>query len=376
VVQGGAEAYAAALAARLRDRGHEVQALTFGVPGPDVAASVSAWPYRTDQFANQPRARRLAFHALDVYRPATRRAMSDVIRGFRPDVVHTHLLAGLSGSALATPSMLGVGHVHTLHDYWLVCQRSSLTRRDGTMCDTRCLGCRVVTGLRSTLVERHPPGVVVAVSHAIADAHADVAWVSDRVRVILNPAEAAHRTTVPHGGSLTFGYLGRLTVEKGVRTLLDAFAVAASGDHRLVIAGDGPLRPEVDARAGARVEVRGWVDNAAREAFFATIDCLVVPSQWLEPAGLVVAEARARGIPVIGGRIGGIPEMVSPRSAPLLFSPGSVGELAARLGEFASSPELYVNGADDRPMTWDEHVVQVEAAYDDAVFEVASSTAP
>jgi glycosyltransferase involved in cell wall biosynthesis len=299
--------------------------------------------------------------------------MTDVIRTFRPDVVHSHVVTGLSGSVLAVPSELGVAHVHTLHDYWLLCQRSSLTRRDGTACEVRCVGCRVVTGMRRSVIARHPPGVITAVSHAIADEHRSVPWIAERLRVVPNPSDPAPRAEIPHGPHVVFGYVGRLTVEKGVRTLLDAFAVARVEGARLLVAGDGPLRAELEATATPGVEMLGWLDTAARERMLAEIDALVVPSEYRDPAPLVVGEARARGIPVIGARIGGIPELVSPHSAPLLFAPGDVRELAERLTHFARTPTVFV--AEDDPtglMTWEGHLDLMERAYDDAAIAVGS----
>jgi glycosyltransferase involved in cell wall biosynthesis len=222
-----------------------------------------------------------------------------------------------------------------------------------------------VSTLRNRVVQRHPPGVVIAVSRAIADVHAELDWVGGRVRVIPNPTEPASRTSVPHSDALTFGYIGRLTVEKGVRTLLSAFAVADIADGRLLVAGGGPMADEASA-GGDRVEMLGWVDDAARDSFFSAIDCLVVPSEWLDPAPLVVHEARARGIPVIGARIGGIPELVSERSASLLFPAGDVAALRGRLVAFAGDPSRYVDDEISGLMTWEGHLHLVEQAYADA----------
>jgi glycosyltransferase involved in cell wall biosynthesis len=367
-MHGGAEMHAAELAVRLRERGHEVGALTFGIDGPDVVASVRAWPYRTDEYAEQSQARKLVFHALDVYRPATRRSVDAAIAGFAPDVVHTHAVAGFSSAVLSEPSRRGVGHVHTLHDYWLLCQRRSLTQRDGTVCERRCTGCAVVSRVRNAIVERHPPTIIHAVSQAIADAHEErLEWTRSRMRIVPNPTDAAPRTTVrTDGGPVTFGFLGRFTVEKGLRTLVRAFAAASVPGARLFVAGDGPQREEIEAELSPGVELIGWVDEQARAEFLRTIDCLVVPSEYPDPAPLVVNEARARCLPVIGARSGGIPELVSRRSEPLLFPAGDSAALAAQLERFARGPSAFVDEGIGDLMTWDRHLDLVEASYEDA----------
>ena len=152
VIRGGAEKYAAELADRLRQRSHEVEAVTFGIDGPDVAGTVRAWPYRVEDYAGQGLPRRLIFHGLDVYRPATSRAIRDAIQRFSPDVVHSHFVTGLSSAALSEPGRNRIPHVHSLHGYWLLCQRTSLCRRDGTNCDVRCAGCRAVSSVRNAVI--------------------------------------------------------------------------------------------------------------------------------------------------------------------------------------------------------------------------------
>src|SRR5256885_67801 len=130
-VVGGAEQYAAALAARLRTAGHDVRALTLGVEGPDVAGTVAPWPYPIQETPSQPAAKRMLFHAVDVHTPPAGPVTDQVLDQFRPAVVHTHAVRGRSGVALTPPSRRGVAHVHTLHDYWLLCQRNSMVHRDG-----------------------------------------------------------------------------------------------------------------------------------------------------------------------------------------------------------------------------------------------------
>ena len=375
VALGGAERYAAQLAAALRSSGHDVGIVTAGVEdvdavdGVDVVAGIVPWPYRLDTWASQPRWKRLVFHGADVYRASVGTVLGEAIVRFAPDVVHTHAVQGLSATALSTPGGFGRPHVHSLHDYWLLCQRTTLRSRRGRRC-RRCSPCNLLATLRRAALARSSPDVYLAPSTAVARQHAVHARARDRIRVLHHPAptvptrSAAGRTRDPY----TFGYLGQLTEAKGVRTLLAAIGrVAASGrDVRLLVAGDGPLREHVEAHGSVGVEALGWVDVDAREAFFDAISCLVVPSEWEEPAGLVVMEAAARGIPVIGADIGGIPEYVAPASRTLLFSPGDVNALARSMATAIARGERSVAVDTVHLMSWGEHIEQVLAAYDDA----------
>ncbi len=367
-VLGGAELYAHALATRLAARGCEVGAVTLGVDGPGVLATVKPWPVPLEEFASANAIEHALLHARDLYNPDAKRALERALREFRPDVVHSHTVAGLSGVALATPSRLGYAHVHTLHDYWLLCQRMSMVKRSGTACERRCTSCILYSMEREALVRPHPPDVVTAVSYAVAREHErHLPWIRDRLRVLPNPVEPVPVAPRQPGAPVTFGYIGQVTRHKGVPTLVDAFTGAEVGDARLRIAGTGPVYDELSTRTPASVEWLGWVDDAGKDAFFASIDCLVVPSEWKDPAPLVVNEARARRIPVIGARIGGIPELVAPESAALLFPARDVFALRARLEAFAAEPSLYAVTTDvASDNTWDAHLDRMLAAYDDA----------
>jgi glycosyltransferase involved in cell wall biosynthesis len=367
-VLGGAELYAHDLAARLRGRGHDVGAVTLGVEGDGVIASVPPWPYRIDEYASKGAAARALLHVGDLFNVAARRTLDSALRDFGPDVVHSHSVPGMSGAALALPSHRGIAHVHTLHDYWLLCQRLSMVKRSGVACDQRCRSCIAISALRNATIARHPPHVVLAVSEAIAHEHDDIAWVRPRIRVVPNPVEPMSGVERhPPVGPLTFGYIGQVTRHKGVSTLVEAFTAADLGGARLLVAGTGTVRDEQSGTSPPSVEWLGWVDEAGKRAFFSAIDCLVVPSEWKDPAPLVVNEARALGVPVIGARIGGIPELIAPQWEPLLYASGDRAALRSRLELFAADPGKYQAREPSRPAGWDVHLDRILQAYDDAL---------
>jgi glycosyltransferase involved in cell wall biosynthesis len=119
--------------------------------------------------------------------------------------------------------------------------------------------------------------------------------------------------------------VGRLTDLKGGVELVRALprARAALGrELELVVAGDGPERPRMQAEAVARrVPVRfvGWVDRPERERLMRGADLLAVPSVWPEPFGMVGVEAGGVGLPSVAFAVGGIPDWCEP---------GVSGELA------------------------------------------------
>jgi glycosyltransferase involved in cell wall biosynthesis len=131
-------------------------------------------------------------------------------------------------------------------------------------------------------------------------------------------------------------YLGRLAEVKGVRLLMAAWdALAADGGVGvpLVIAGTGPLEPEVTAWAAGRDDVRyvGLYDQDQCQEAIARSVAVVVPSTWLETFGLVVVEAMAAGVPAVAAGHGAFTELVEDGVTGLLHRPGEPASLAACL---------------------------------------------
>jgi glycosyltransferase involved in cell wall biosynthesis len=123
-----------------------------------------------------------------------------------------------------------------------------------------------------------------------------------------------------------------MTAEKGIRLLMDAWAVADVG-LPLVLAGTGPLTDEVASWASGRSDVQylGLRTKAECQALLARASAVVAPSVWLEAFGLVVVEAMAAGVPAVAPAHGAFPELVDDEVTGLLHAPGDAPSLAAAL---------------------------------------------
>lgn len=155
-------------------------------------------------------------------------------------------------------------------------------------------------------------------------------------------------TTILHRGDLdltpppaptneTLLFLGRLTEEKGLRVLADAWKEVEKhrSAGRLIIGGTGPLMEELRNLLSVctRVQFAGFLDHEAKQEVIGCASAVVVPSVWWEPFGLVVCEAYNHGKPVLASASGGLPEIVKDGITGWLHTPGDSAALASQIVE-------------------------------------------
>lgn len=359
-VMGGAEKSVALLAEAQTAAGHSVAAacITPGEWQEELRHGVQVYrmPHETDFWPEEwPEHSVLARGVRRFKQQFNHRIETHFLRAidqFRPDLVHTHSLLDVSTRVWLAAAARGLPVVHTLRDFDLACGNAAMFK-DGKRCERRHLKCRAFTFMKS--VHHRAVDAVVGVGKGILDSHIAMGYFEHVPpalrRVIWNPAVVDgvapdHRRPSREGEPLTFGYLGRINVEKGVGTLLDAGRALPPQGWRLLVAGkeanEGEsLRPRAE---GLPVEFLGFVHP--RE-LFDRIDVLVVPSIWSEPLPRTILEAYAMGVPVIGADSGGIPDLIGPGNADWLFPPGDATALAARMQRVMAAGRGALPGAAD-----------------------------
>lgn len=298
--------------------------------GIDVA-HLQAFPPRThthdlertilhDSDWRDDQSRRIKIH-LDAVAARPHDRLEQAIAGHRPDVVHTHNLPGIGTGVWEVCRRLGVPVVHTLWDYYLLCPRVTLTKRDATPCRPSPLLC----GFRTRRLVRWAPAVsqVIGCSQYVADRHAQF-FPDAAFHVLRNPIEVESDGEIPapRAKPEVLGYIGTIDRIKGVHLLLEAAPRLRALGLRVRLAGDGRLREEVAAAvAGGSVEWDGRVLGDEKKRFFADCDLGIVPSVWAEPGGptFTMAEWLAAGRPVLVSARGGLGEVagVYPGSIPV-----------------------------------------------------------
>src|SRR5579863_7485406 len=164
----------------------------------------------------------------------------------------------------------------------------------------------------------------------------------------LRNAPEIERSAKPRkaGDDISIAFVGRLAPEKGIEILLKAMRRIGSRRLKLDIfgttgAGEAEsLKRAVTGAGDERIRLRAPFPNANAISELGAYDCLAVPSQWMETGPLVVLEAFAAGIPVIGSNLGGIAELVEHEKNGLLVEPASIEAWVAAFNRLLTEPGL------------------------------------
>jgi glycosyltransferase involved in cell wall biosynthesis len=318
MIFGGAEIFARRFAETLRVRGDSVEVIRAASKPdqpPEECNGVHVYSAPVQNIyspftEHRNTAMRAIWHAVEDWQ-GNAPLVAERIRAFKPDVLHSNNLSGLTTAVWKTAAEHGVPVVHTLHDYYLVCPRCSRFAR-GQSCERTCPSCRLLTVNRKRATRWL--AAVVGVSQRVLDINTSFGLFADTpVRAVIRNASTAvlePQTRIRSDAGVTFGFIGRLTEEKGVDNLVRALAGVPRDKVRLLIAGRASDSEQQRLKAmapDARIEFLGFV---APEEFYKQIDVVIAPSIWEDPGPLVVADANAAGKPVLGTHFGGMPEVI------------------------------------------------------------------
>lgn len=297
------------------------------------------------------------------------RRVATLVRSREPDLVHAlHLtsygfLGALAGVRPFVTSVWGM-------DIFEAPGRSPFHRWI-TRYALTCSDAITATGvqLAAATARYAPAGAKVSVVPYGVDLH------------LFRPGEPGNRDNV------VIGSVARLSPEKGLRYLLEAFARAASDDSRLRLrlAGAGPEEARLRRQAqrlgiADRTEFVGWLEHEKLPAFLQSLDVFVLPSLH-ESFGVAAAEAAAVGLPVIASDVQGLPDVVVDGITGVLVPPKNVTALASAISVLATDrARREAMGQAGRRLIaerydWTENVRQMERLYERLVATSAKAAA-
>jgi glycosyltransferase involved in cell wall biosynthesis len=341
---GGAMEVMAHEAELLRESGHEVDQFTVA-PTEQLGLST------------------IRAGAKAVWNVETAREVRARIAAFRPDVVHVHTPFPLMSPAVfRVAASQGVPAVTTLHGYRYSCVAGTCWR-DGHICED-CVGKRLkLPGVRHRCYHDSAGAsgalTLSLLTHRVLGTfHRDVAryltltdfardllirdgFPADRITVKANSVPDPGFRSSARTDERRLVFAGRLVDVKGVATMLEAWRQVPPG-MRLVIAGDGPLRPMVERRASedASIEYVGWVGEADILDLMAGAEAVLVPSEWYEGQPLVVLRSLSVGTPVVVSDLENICADVLADDVGWAFPVKDPAALAGTLAALVADPRL------------------------------------
>lgn len=270
------------------------------------------------------------------------------------DIANIHLMwGGLSPSILKVLRKHNVPIVHTIHDYRIVCPTYTFRKPNGEICEScskfNTLPCIVNRCSKNSIIESvilamefvfrntlFPPEKLIDgfiyVSYFSKNKHIQCNKQLDNAKccVIYNMVMPLEKQAIEQEFSERyFLFSGRLSKEKGLPTLIEAFEKLPH--IPLYIAGDGPLRNYIEDyikdKKITNIKLLGFLSAVDMQRINANAKCLVVPSECYENNPMVILESYFNSVPVIGASIGGIPEIIINSKTGYLFEVGNVNEL-------------------------------------------------
>jgi glycosyltransferase involved in cell wall biosynthesis len=292
-----------------------------------------------------------------IYNIRAYREMRALVERDRPDVVHVHSVYPMfSPSILVACRRMNAPVVMTVHSHNLTCPAWYHLYK-GRVCED-CVGGHeyrcVIKNCRSNYLESAAYALRSSVARNTRLFHDNVSVLialtpfarakllqagfrEDQIAVVPNPAHVNDAAADPSAGRYV-AFAGRISPEKGIDTLLAA--AAQLPDVPFKVAGDGPVFAEMKAKAPRNVEFVGQLKPDQLNQFYEQSRMLVVPSVWFEQFPMVVLEAMGRALPVIGSRIGGLPEIIEDGLTGGTFEPGNPGDLARQVRRLWDDPQL------------------------------------
>lgn len=281
-----------------------------------------------------------------------RRKFSKLLDDFRPDVVHlNNIHTQLSPVIAELAHIRGIRVVWTLHDYKLLCPRYDCLCDGKTVCEqcfngdkTPCRTYRCMKGSRLASEVGYREAVMwnrerleactdlfICPSRFMAEKMAQGSFRKDKLKVLCNFIDVEKCRKGDYSKDDYYCYVGRLSHEKGVATLIDA---AARLPYKLKVIGGGPLSEELRVKneeLKGNVEFLGYKQWGDIKAIAGRARFTVIPSEWYENNPLSVIEAECIGTPVLGARIGGIPELIDEGVSGMTFESGNAADLAEKI---------------------------------------------
>ena len=299
------------------------------------------------------------------------RKLEALIKAEKPDIAQVHLIWGqLTGSILPILRRYNIPVIFTIHEYRIVCPAYTFRNGKGEVCE-QCQGkyfykcftnkcCKGSYGLSIMMAAEqyfrnaflnpaiYVDGFVYVSQFAKNKLEQYMPVLKDKPNIVLyNLADNIKQSVCcEERKDKYYLFFGRLSYEKGIKTLISAFEEVPQ--CKLKIAGTGPLESEMKSYVCQKnlnnVEFLGYLSGKSLRDLVEDAYFIIIPSEWYENNPMTIIEGYAVGVPVIGARIGGIIEIVDEGKTGYLFESGNKDELVELIKQsYQLGQECYIN---------------------------------
>jgi glycosyltransferase involved in cell wall biosynthesis len=288
-----------------------------------------------------------------IYSLSSKRDVNDILKKNKIDVVLVHNLYPLiSPSVLSTIKKYNIPIVMTLHNYRLKCV-NGLFLREGRICE-KCADRNSIWGMiyncKGNILESIIYSFALTLHNQLRlfDKYIDVfiapskfvkeklcSYGINKKKIVVIPHfQTAINTLESCIGDYAL-FVGRLSKEKGIYTLIDAFKDIS--DKKLIVVGDGPERKKLEKiirkNQLENVELVGFKNGAELEQYYLNCKFVIVPSECYEVFGYINIESFKYKKPVIGANAGAIPEIIEDGKTGLIFKSGNKADLIDKVNQ-------------------------------------------
>jgi len=346
--RGGDCVHVIALQKLLEEHGHEVAIFTMQHPENLPSNYSRFWPSLLDYSSRNPG--NLKESVLrPLFSKEVRNKWNDLLDKFKPNIVHLHNIHTQLSPIIAEEAWRRSIPVYwTLHDYKLICPSYSFLR-DGKVCEEclkdkksvikhRCIKGSLIGSLIGYLeakkwshakLEKYTISFI-SPSLFLKDKMEEAGYLAAHITQLYNFASTEKFKAITEKEDY-YVYLGRISQEKGLNTLLEA--AIRKPQYKLIVIGDGPMRSNLEKKYAANhIDFLGFKPWIEIEQLLGKSKFMVISSEWYENNPLSIIESLALGTPVLGAAIGGIPELINAENG-RLFKAGDIQDLSNQISE-------------------------------------------
>lgn len=358
---GGAEVSVQKLAEGLVKNGNEVVILCNGehnsietINGIKIIRKKFNNIFSFFQYRKSTGLKKILYKILDYYNPFNRKILKEIFNDEKPDILHTNNLFGISPVIWRLAKKQNIPIIHTLRDYFQLCPKANLLKKDGSSCKNCYMICKLYrAGYRKC--SKNVNYVTAPSAWTLNKFLEKNYFTMSQKKVIYNAVDYDIEETlkiyhkriesIKSKKEINFVYVGGLYKHKGIKWLIETFLNINNKNISLNIAGKGELLKyvkEAESR-DKRIKYHGFLNENELKGLLRMSDFLVIPSLWEEPFGRVIIDAYKSCIPVIGSNIGGIPELIINNQTGFLIEQGNCDELAEKIELLEKNRDININ---------------------------------